>query len=115
MKIQFSKTLLIQESVLIWIITLSYIVLAFVAILTGYAGSLPWLSVIPGLAWGAYAVSQACYYSKSTKENTKDGVVFETALIAAARDAELSTGDNFEMPENPPVAADTSPDPFGPM
>ena len=114
MKLEFSKTLLIQESVLIWIITLSYIILAFVAILTGYAGSLPWLSVIPGLAWGAYAVSQACYYSKSKAENTKEGVVYETALIAAAREADEYAREDYEMPENF-INVDEEPDPFGPM
>ena len=33
-KREFSKTLLVQESVLIWIITLSFIILAFYAVFT---------------------------------------------------------------------------------
>lgn len=114
-KRSFSHTLLIQESALIWVITVGFIVLAYIAILNGYAGSLPWLAALPSVAWGAYAVSQAMYYNKSKNENTQGGVVFETAMIAAARDAELSAGDNFEMPENPIGPADEDPDPFGPM
>ena len=79
-KLEFSKQLLVQESILIWIITVSYIVLAFMAVITGYIGSLPWLSVIPGLAWGAYAVSQAFYYNKAKAENTSQGIKYETVL-----------------------------------
>ena len=79
-KLEFSKSLLVQESVLIWIITLSYILLAYVAVLYGYTGSLPWLSVIPGLAWTAYGVSQGFYYNKAKAENTKDGIKFESVM-----------------------------------
>jgi hypothetical protein len=30
--------------------------------------------------WGAYGVSQAAYYHKSTKENTVGGITYETAV-----------------------------------
>ena len=80
---EFSKTLLIQESILIWILTLAFILLAFYCVHCGYVGSLPWLSAMIGLPWTAYGVSQACYYSKSKAENTKDGIKFETALRGA--------------------------------
>lgn len=33
-----------------------------------------------GFPWGAYGVSQACYYGKSMKENTVGGIKYETAL-----------------------------------
>ena len=75
----FSKTLLIQESVLIWIITIVFLFLAFLCIIKGFTGELPWLTVIVGFPWSAYGVSQVYYYKKSTKENTKGGVVFEEA------------------------------------
>ena len=48
-KKEFSKWLLAQESALIWIMTISFIVLAF-------------------------------YYKKSEKENTKNGITFESAM-----------------------------------
>lgn len=82
-KKEFSKILLIQESVLIWIITLSFIILAFVCILKGFVGSLPWLTAISALPWTAYGVSQAFYYNKSKAENTKGGIKYETALKCA--------------------------------
>lgn len=77
---EFSKKLLIQESILIWITTISLIVLAFVCIFRGYEGELPWLAVMIGLPWSAYGVSQACYYKKSRIENSEGGIVFASAL-----------------------------------
>lgn len=76
----FSKTLLIQESFLIWLVTLAFILLAFICVLKGYMGSLPWLSVTLSCPWAAYAVSQAMYYSKSKAENTKGGIIYDTAI-----------------------------------
>lgn len=77
---EFSKTLLIQESVLIWVVTLSAILLAFYCIKFQYFGELPWIVAMVGFPWTAYGVSQACYYGKSMKENTAGGIKYETAL-----------------------------------
>ena len=76
----FSKILLIQESILIWIVTLAFIALAFVCVFTGYLGSLPWVAVMVTAAWGGYAVSQAAYYSKSKAENITGGLVYEATM-----------------------------------
>lgn len=77
---EFSKMLLIQESILIWIITIAFIGLAYMCILLGYLGSLPWLTAMVSLPWGAYGVSQAFYYKKSQAENTKNGVKYESVI-----------------------------------
>ena len=79
-KQEFSKSLLIQESVLIWITTLICLTLTFYCVFKGFSGSLPWISSIVVAAWGAYGVSQTFYYKKSMAENTKDGIKFEAAL-----------------------------------
>lgn len=79
-KQEFSKVLLRQESALIWIVTISFIVLAFVCVTNSYFGELPWLTAMVGLPWTAYAVSQAFYYRKAMKENTKDGIKYESVM-----------------------------------
>ena len=79
-KKEFSKLLLIQESILIWIVTIAFIVLAFICVKQQYFGELPWITAMAGFPWTAYGVSQACYYRKSEKENTKNGITYETAL-----------------------------------
>lgn len=87
-KREFSKTLLIQESILIWILTISCIVLAFCCVLCGYVSSLPWLSALVGLPYTAYGVSQAFYYNKSKAENTVNGIKYETTLRSLGETAE---------------------------
>lgn len=79
-KLSFSKALLVQESILIWIITITFLVLAFYCVIKQYFGELPWLSVIVSFPWAAYGISQAYYYKKSTKENTTGGIVYEQAM-----------------------------------
>ena len=77
---EFSKSLLRQESALIWIMSISFIALAFYCIHEGFTGSLPWLAAMVGFPWTAYGVSQMCYYKKSLKENTRGGVKFESIM-----------------------------------
>ena len=84
-KTEFSKSLLIQESILIWIMSLTFLILAFYCIYMGYTGSLPWLAALVAFPWTAYGISQAFYYKKAMAENTKDGIKFESVLLDAQR------------------------------
>lgn len=77
---EYSKTLLKQESVLIWIMSLSFILLAFYCIYKGFTGSLPWLAAMVGFPWSAYGVSQMMYYKKAMAENTCGGIKYESIL-----------------------------------
>ena len=84
-KTEFSKSLLIQESILIWIMSLTFLVLAFYCIYMGYTGSLPWLAAMVAFPWTAYGISQAFYYRKAMAENTRDGIKFESVLLDAQK------------------------------
>ena len=88
-KLEFSKKLLVQESILIWIITLSFIALAFACIINQYFGELPWLAAMCGFPWTAYGVSQGFYYRKAEKENTKGGIKYDTTM----KEYECTEGD----------------------
>ena len=79
-KREFSKTLLIQESILIWIHTVAMLVLAYICVFRGSYAELPWLTAMVTLPWTAYGVSQHAYYRKSQAENTEGGIVFENAF-----------------------------------
>lgn len=83
-KTEFSKILLIQESILIWINTLAMLTLAFICVFNGYYNELPWLTAMAGFPWGAYAISQKAYYDKSKVENSKDGIKYETVMRSIA-------------------------------
>ena len=79
-KNEYSKALLIQESALIWILTIGMLGLAYLCIVQGYVGTIPWLAAMVAFPWTAYGVSQAMYYRKSEKENTKNGIKFESVM-----------------------------------
>ena len=79
-KNEFSKALLIWETILIWVVTLSFIGLAYICIINQYLGELAWLGAIYAFPWAAYGVSQACYYKKAEKENTKGGIKYESVM-----------------------------------
>ena len=87
-KLEFSKLLLLQESVLIWIMSIGFLGLAFYCVALGFTGSLPWLAAMVGCPWTAYAVSQAFYYKKALKENTVGGLKFETTMAAISKTVE---------------------------
>lgn len=97
-KKEFSKSLLIQESVLIWITTLFCLGLGSYCIYQQYLGSLPWISSIIVSAWTAYGVSQAMYYRKSMAENTNGGVKYESVIseIEQARNLYSNVGESAE-------------------
>lgn len=79
-KKEFSKVLLIQESALIWVMTLVFLALAGLCIIKDYMGSLPWLTAMISFPWTAYGVSQCFYYNKSKKENTAGGIKYDTIM-----------------------------------
>lgn len=97
-KTEYSKSLLKQESALIWIMSLSFIVLAFYCIYKGFAGSLPWLSAMVGFPWTAYGVSQMMYYKKSMAENTVGGVKYETVLEEIKKIKDYYNGNSTTYP-----------------
>lgn len=79
---EFSKTLLIQESILIWILSVAFVVLAYICVFNQFFGELPWLAAMIGFPWGAYGISQGFYYKKAMSENTKNGIKYETTLAS---------------------------------
>ena len=79
-KMEFSKKLIFQESLLIWIITLAFIVLAFVCVINQFFGELPWLAAMCAFPWTAYGASQAFYFKKPEKENTKGGLKYDSIM-----------------------------------
>lgn len=84
---EFSKFLLLQESALIWLITISGIILAFYCVINQYFGELPWISAMIGFPWTAYGASQGFYYNKSKAENTTGGITYDTAMGEINEDA----------------------------
>lgn len=91
-KYPFSKALLIQESILIWLITLACLVMAFICIFSGSFVELPWITAMVGCPWAAYAISQHAYYRKSMAENTQGGIVYDN--LFGVQESDCNVGDN---------------------
>lgn len=91
-KLEFSKILLIQESVLIWIMTIFFMYLAYICIQNQYLGELPWLAAMVGFPWTAYGVSQMYYYKKSMKENSKNGIKYDAVMADIANGCPSAEG-----------------------
>lgn len=86
---EFSKWLLFQETILIWIITITFLILAFICIYNQFLGELPWLTAMSAFPWTAYGVSAGFYYRKAERENTKGGIKFETVMRELEEDEPL--------------------------
>ena len=110
-KMEFSKLLLVQESILIWVMSISFIVLAFYCISLGFMGSLPWLAAMVGCPWAAYAVSQTFYYRKAMAENQCGGIKYESVMAefnklasqyddATGFDIDFDFNDTYEATDN---------------
>lgn len=74
-RLEFSKLIIIQESVLVWISTFKLLNFAEISIANGYMGSLPYITTLVGAIWAAYGVSVAFYYNKAKAENLNKNYV----------------------------------------
>ena len=57
------------------------LILCYLAVFRGYTGSLPFLTALIGALQAAAAVVLAAYFNKSKAENTKGGIVYDTAVL----------------------------------
>lgn len=79
-KLDFSKRLVLDIRILLWIITIAAIILAFVCVYRGYIGSLPWLSAMVGLPWSAHGVVCSFYLNMAKSDHREGGITYEMAM-----------------------------------
>ena len=60
--------------------TFAVLALCALAILRDYAGALPYLTTLIGALQAVTGVVLTAYFGKSKAENTKGGIVYDTAL-----------------------------------
>ena len=76
---QFSKRLVADIRVLLWVVTVGGLVLAAYCVHTGYAGALPWLTAMVGLPWSAHGVVCSFYLNMAKSDHREGGITFEAA------------------------------------
>lgn len=69
--------------------TFAVLALCALAILRNYAGALPYLTTLIGALQAVTGVVLTAYFGKSKAENTKGGIVYDTALGASESDTDL--------------------------
>ena len=69
--------------------TFAVLALCALAILRDYAGALPYLTTLIGALQAVTGVVLGAYFNKSKAENTKGGIVYDTALGVPESDTDL--------------------------
>ena len=78
-KTAFSKRLIADIRILLWVVTLGGLALAAYCIYRGFTGSLPWLSAMVGLPWTAHGVVCSFYLNMAKSDHKEGGITFEAA------------------------------------
>ena len=68
--------------------TFAVLALCALAILRDYAGALPYLTTLIGALQAVTGVVLGAYFNKSKAENTKGGIVYDTALGVSNSDTD---------------------------
>ena len=69
--------------------TFTVLALCALAILRNYAGALPYLTTLIGALQAVTGVVLGAYFNKSKAENTKGGIVYDTAIGVSNSDTDL--------------------------
>lgn len=84
-----SKVIAIGVLVMDAVATLAVLALCGLAIVRQFQGALPYLTTLIGALQAVTGVVLGAYFSKSKAENTKGGIVYDTALGASDSDTDL--------------------------
>ena len=84
-----SKIIAIGVLVMDALATLAVLALCGLAIVRQYEGALPYLTTIIGALQAVTGVVLGAYFNKSKAENTKGGIVYDTALGVSNSDTDL--------------------------
>ena len=84
-----SKVIAIGVLIMDAVATLAVLALCGLAIVRQFQGALPYLTTLIGALQAVTGVVLAAYFGKSKAENTKGGIVYDTALGVSNSDTDL--------------------------
>ena len=84
-----SKVIAIGVLLMDAVATLAVLALCGLAIVRQFQGALPYLTTLIGALQAVTGVGLGAYFSKSKAENTKGGIVYDTALGVSNSDTDL--------------------------
>lgn len=68
-KFEYSKLIIIFETILIAFLTIGILLLVWYSISLEFDGAFPYLTTMVSVAWASYGTSTAFYYNKAKTEN----------------------------------------------
>ena len=84
-----SKVIAIGVLIMDAVATLAVLALCGLAIVRQFQGALPYLTTLIGALQAVTGVVLGAYFNKSKAENTKGGIVYDTALAVSNSDTDL--------------------------
>ena len=84
-----SKVISISVLIMDAVATLAVFAICGLAILRRFDGALPYLTTLIGALQAVTGVVLGAYFNKSKAENTKGGIVYDTALGVSNSDTDL--------------------------
>ena len=84
-----SKVIAIGVLIMDAVATLAVLALCGLAIVRRFEGALPYLTTLIGALQAVTGVVLGAYFNKSKAENTKGGIVYDTALGVSNSDTDL--------------------------
>lgn len=84
-----SKVIAIGVLIMDAVATLAVLALCGLAIVRRFEGALPYLTTLIGALQAVTGVVLGAYFNKSKAENTKGGIVYDTALGVSDSDTDL--------------------------
>ena len=88
-RIATSKVIAIGVLIMDAVATLAVLALCGLAIVRRFEGALPYLTTLIGALQAVTGVVLGAYFNKSKAENTKGGIVYDTALGVSESDTDL--------------------------
>lgn len=77
--IEFSKRTVMDTRPLLWIVTIACLAMAFLSILRGYDGNLPYITAMVSLPWSAHAVVSSFYLNMAKSDHKQGGITYAKA------------------------------------
>ena len=84
-----SKVIAIGVQIMDAVATLAVLALCGLAIVRQFQGALPYLTTLIGALQADTGIVLGAYFNKSKAENTKGGIVYDTALGVSNSDTDL--------------------------
>jgi hypothetical protein len=78
-KREWSKQLIADVRILLWVVTLGGLYLAWKCIDQGYLGSLPCVTSMVGLPWAAHGTICSFYLNMAKSDHREGGITYEQA------------------------------------